>query len=150
VRGRQLAVGTALCAALALAALSGCGDRIAVDPRTLPTSEVSGEWDSALEVGSLGKLHLELSREGESRVYDAVLTSAVLPGLGESDGIGTLADGHLILDFGTGQTDEYYFEGHVVTSGNTITSIDGQLVFPDQTDTLPVSFDYTGPLPASP
>jgi hypothetical protein len=139
----------ALVAACLLAVLAGCGNSVAVDPRTLPAAEISGQWDSALNVGTLGKLHLELTRREQSRVYDAELTSQNLPGLGESLGVGTLADQHLILDFGPGETDEYYFEGNLVTSGTTITGLDGQLVFPDQQETLAVSFNYTGPLPPS-
>ena len=134
----------------ALLATAGCGTSLGVDPRDLPTSEVSGEWESTSTVGALGSLHLELTREDQTRVYDAVLTSTAQPGLGESDGFGTLADGHLILDFGSGATDEYYFEGQIGLTGSVITSIDGQLVFPNQNPSLPVSFTYTGPLPASP
>lgn len=139
-----------LAAGLLLAGVSGCGNAVTVDPRTLPAAEISGEWDSALDVGALGKLHLELTRREQTRIYDATLNGSAAPGLGESEGVGTLADGHLILDFGPGETDEYYFEGDLSTSGSTVTGIDGQLVFPDQAQTLPVSFSYTGALPPSP
>lgn len=132
------------------ALLSACGGTLEIDPRDLLTSEVSGVWVSTAAVGELGLLELRLERRELSRVYDALLASQSGPGLGASEGFGTLADGHLILDFGTGDPGEFYYEAQIRDNGTVITGVDGQFVFPGQRETLPVQFSYAGPLPADP
>lgn len=144
---RKEGSGVWLAGLLGLALLAGCGGTLATDPRNLPTSEVSGLWESDAAVGDLGQLELRLTRVEDTRVYEAELGSASGPGLGASEGYGTLAGGHLILDFGAGRPDEYYYEARVAGSGSGA-SLTGQFVFPGQTETLAVNFSYAGPLPA--
>jgi len=62
-----------------------------------------------------------------------------------AEGIGTLGDLHLILNFDRGESSDFYYEGMVVLTpqeakGLAIGDIDGQFVFPDQEETLPVVF----------
>jgi hypothetical protein len=129
---------------------TGCSGSLETDPRALLTSEVSGVWVSVAPVGGLGTLSLTLDRFEDSRTYDALLSSQTGPGLGASEGFGTLADRHLVLDFGTGRDDEYYYEAQVVESGGSITGIEGQFIFPDQAEALAVNFVYSGPVPVTP
>ena len=87
-----------------------------------------------------GAGRLQLAQRPGTRIYDARLTSLNSNDLGRSDGIGTLGNLHLILDFDRGTTADFYFEGNVQASGDVITGIAGQFVFADQRETLPVSF----------
>jgi hypothetical protein len=130
--------------------VASCSGSGVVDPRTLPTIPASGIWTSTAAVGELGNLRLELDQREDSRVFDAVLSFPDRATLGDSNGFGTLADAHLILDFDAGDRSEFFFEGAVAGSGAAGSTITGQLVFPDQQATLAVTFSYSSALPPDP
>jgi hypothetical protein len=126
---------------------NSCSGSTAADPRSLATTAASGIWTSTAAVGQLGVLRLALEQREETRVYDATLTFPDNSSLGSSDGFGTLADRHLILDFDGGDPNEYFLEAQVTVTGTTATILTGQLVFPDQAETLAVTFNHTSALP---
>jgi hypothetical protein len=130
---------TVLTAACAVLTLAGCSSSWNMAPGW-PPLDVSGIYHSSAAVGSLGVLSLELERVEQSRVFNAKLSSTDNPDLGETKGVGTLGDVHLILNFGRGSKDDYYFEGVVATTGSTVESINGEFIFPDQAEPLPVVF----------
>ncbi len=106
---------------------------------------VSGLYRSQEEVGALGRLTLNLlRREDTFTIYDATLSGDAGGDLGEDDGVGTLGNSHLILNFDRGTTDDYYFQGTVTMDGDLPDQMVGTFVFPDQTEQLSVTFDYTG------
>jgi len=105
-----------------------------------PPHVIAGTYWSEQAVGALGTLALSLERVEHSRVFDAVMTSRDDEELGESEGIGTLGNEHLILNFDRGKLDDYYFEGSVVRDGEIVLRIEGQFIFPDRSQTVPVVF----------
>lgn len=91
-------------------------------------------------MGSLGTLALELERVEDSRVFNATLSSRDDADAGESIGVGTLGNEHLILNFDRGLLSDYYFEGDVALEGTAVARLEGQFIFPDQPEPLPVVF----------
>lgn len=137
--GRRI-LAALLLAALGLAAgcTSGSDYRIGIDS---PALYAGGEYVSGDTGGSLGHLTLTLVlREGAQRTYDANLTSQDKPDFGESVGVGTVGNEHIILNFDRGKDTDYYFEGQLVLTGVSVTGISGQFVFPDLEETLPAEF----------
>ncbi|MCB1216198.1 hypothetical protein KDL44_02325 [bacterium] len=130
---------TTLLLFLLLTVLSCSGGGDFVDPRLLQATEISGTYRSDSTVGVLGVLRLELARVEQSRVYAARLSGDDPEAFGSADGIGTLADGHLVLHFDRGEEFDYFFEGDVLGAEGA-SSISGEFIFPDQSDMLPVSF----------
>lgn len=134
-----------LLALLACAALSACSGQRTPELQS-PVLVVSGLFISQEEVGPLGRLTLNLlRREDTFTIYDATLSGEEGGELGEDDGVGTLGNSHLILNFDRGTTDDYYFQGQVSMDGELPDQLVGTFVFPDQTEQLSVTFDYTGP-----
>ncbi|MCC7477568.1 hypothetical protein IT575_03835 [bacterium] len=134
-----------LLALLACAGLSACSGQRTPELQS-PVLVVSGLFVSQEEVGPLGRLTLNLlRREDTFTIYDATLSGEEGGELGEDDGVGTLGNSHLILNFDRGTTDDYYFQGQVSMDGDLPDTLVGTFVFPDQTEQLSVTFDYTGP-----
>jgi hypothetical protein len=111
-----------------------------------PAHIASGNYRSLDEVGPLGHLRLNLIRRAETEtVYDATLSGEASSDFGESEGVGTLGNEHLILNFDRGLESDFYFQGNIVLSGEAVNSINGTFVFPDQAEQLAVEFAYAGP-----
>ena len=112
--------------------------------RTVPQilfDDITGIYRTVGEAGVLGDITIEIQLAENARtVYEARLTNSG----GVAEGLGTLADDHLILNFDRGTTDDYYFEGLVVTSGTVVTGIQGSFIFPDHTGTIPATFTIAG------
>ena len=68
------------------------------------------------------------------------LTGTGLAELEPVEGVSTLGDNHVIMDFELGSDSDYYFEGTVTRVGEVIESISGQFIWPDQAETLLVTF----------
>lgn len=127
-------------AILVMLLLFGCGGTSDfIDPRVLPSREISGRYRSDSIVGALGRIQLDLARVEESRVYAARIMGEDPEQFGSADGIGTLADNHMVMHFDRGEAYDYYFEGTVLGVDGA-TSISGEFIFPDQKENLPVSF----------
>lgn len=105
-----------------------------------PPHVIAGTYWSGQAVGALGTLELKLVRDDHTRVFNAELTSRDDAALGLSEGVGTLGNEHLILNFDRGRLSDYYFEGDVVLDGATVLRIEGQFIFPDHSPTTPVVF----------
>ncbi|MCH7472178.1 hypothetical protein IIA79_04420 [bacterium] len=127
------------CAVLAgLAAACSPQFDIGVD---FPPHELSGTYLSDEQVGVLGILLLELERvPGSTRVYKATLAGLNGGELGGSEGIGTLGNEHLILNFNPGSDLDYYLELTVELDGSSISTMSGTFIFPDQKEPLEVTF----------
>jgi hypothetical protein len=131
---------------LALIALSaGCqGSEFVVGP-VMDVIDLTGRYTSTEEIGALGLLILDIERVEETRVFRAQVSGALVGEVEPSNGIGTLGDLHLILNFDRGESSDFYYEGMVVLTpqeaeGLAIGNIAGQFVFPGQAETLPVVF----------
>jgi hypothetical protein len=123
--------GLAVLAALLL--LAGCGGGAAWDTEVLPwIHDVEGTYQARTVVGDWGVVVLQLERQERSRVYKATLANPHLDFFRTRKGIGTLANDHLILNFDTGYTDDFYFEGDVVQQDDIVQGLAGQFIFPDQ------------------
>lgn len=106
----------------------------------IPWYDLSGRYVSSAEVGGLGDLTIVIERLEDSQVFAIELTGTELTELEPVDGLGTLGDNHVIMDFDIGQDSDYYFEGTVTRVGEVIDSISGQFIWPDQAETLLVTF----------
>jgi hypothetical protein len=132
---------TLLCAVLFTLPLSGCGGQdFRVDIDT-PPHNAEGVYTSGDTGGPLGRLRLELTlRENALRTYDATLSSLDDPRFGESTGVGTVGNEHIILNFDPGDPTDYYFEGALALTGGAVSGIEGRFVWPDQTENLSAVF----------
>jgi len=124
---------------------AGCqGSSFVVGP-TMEVIDLTGRYTSTEEIGVLGLLTMDIERMEETRVFRAQVSGALVGEVEPSNGIGTLGDLHLILNFDRGELSDFYYEGMVVLTpqeaeGLAIGDINGQFVFPDQAETLPVVF----------
>lgn len=107
--------------------------------------DLSGRYHSTEPVGTLGILTLEINIIPGKQRFKAWLAG---PGedTGVSEGIGTVGDGHVILNFDRGLNSDFYFEGLVDWGGEFANAIIGNFIFPDRTEPLPVSFDFVEPV----
>jgi hypothetical protein len=119
---------------------ASCNTGVFVEPRTLAASEIEGTYRSSDQAGVLGILELGLVRLESSRVYTAVLSGKNPEEFGTSEGIGTLADDHLVLNFDRGLNSDFYFEAKVTLNDAGDPVITGEFIFPDQKEQLPVEF----------
>lgn len=122
--------------------LSGCsssGFNIGIDA---PPLNAEGFYTSADTGGPLGRLRLELTLfENAARTYDAVLTSLDDPQFGESVGVGTVGNQHIILNFDPGDAVDYYYEGSfVLDNAGLVSGIEGSFIWPDQDERLDANF----------
>jgi hypothetical protein len=127
------AVFLALAAALALA---GCGGGGGVwDPTVLPwIHDIEGTYQADDLVGDWGRVALQLERVNRSRLYNATLANPLFDFFRTRDGLGTLANDHLIINFDTGLDSDFYFEGDVIIENDTVLGLTGQFIFPDQAE----------------
>ncbi len=128
-----------LCLLVLLIVGGSCSSAEFIEPRSLTAREISGIYRSVEPVGVLGLLQLELVRFEQSRVYAARVQGDDEEQFGSVEGIGTLADDHLVLHIDRGMAFDYYFEGAVQVS-NSGTTITGEFIFPDQAEQQPVVF----------
>ena len=120
--------------------LSGCSSAdFAVGISRLDYN-LAGSFVSEDPVGELGRLSLELTQREDTVVFEAALSAEGSDELGYSEGIGTVGNGHLVLNFDRNLETDYYFEGTVEVTGDEATAINGNLVFPDLANPLPVRF----------
>ena len=93
------------------------------------------------ELANLGIVTLEINIVEELGTFKAWVTATETEGI--SEGIGTVGDNHLILNFDRGLNSDFYFEGtfETLALGNIVTRIDGRFIFPDRADPLPVVFE---------
>jgi hypothetical protein len=136
VGGRRIGILIAVLLVLA----GGCSTSGFTIGTQLPWVDISGMYVSDEEVGALGFLSLELERFEDTEYFTAIMTGSQLGDEDGSTGAATLGDLHLIIDFNIGLASDYYFEGLVEMSGEEVVAIDGQFVFPDQQEMLPVAF----------
>lgn len=122
--------------------LAGCGSSSFNINIETPPLNAEGQYTSADTGGPLGRLSLELSlRENAVRTYDATLTSLDDPQFGESEGVGTVGNQHIILNFDPGANVDYYFEGtFVLDNDGLVSGIEGSFIWPDQDERLSASF----------
>lgn len=85
-------------------------------------------------------MQLRLVRLENTRVYRAVLSGANPQEFGTVEGIGTLADDHLVLNFDRGLKSEFYFEADVTPTAPGEATLTGDFIFPDQREQLQVEF----------
>ena len=85
-------------------------------------------------------LQLSLVRSENTRVYSALLSGENAELFGTAEGIGTLADDHLVLNFDRGLKTDFYFEGKVQLESGLVRALAGEFIFPDQTEQLAVEF----------
>jgi hypothetical protein len=142
----MLRIAPLLALAALLTSLAGCSssaDLALTDP--LP---IDGVYRSNGNVGELGRLDLTVrKRVGGIRVFNAELTSDDLE-IEASTGRGTLGNLHLVLNFDIGAVDDFYFEGQVQQdSGGAVTGLVGNFIFPNQSEQLPVQFDWVSAPP---
>lgn len=132
----------------ALAACLGCSDSgFDKTPRIL-FENLSGVYGADVQQQGLGRLVMTLENVEDTRtVYTAEMTNLVDGAETMLEGIGTVADDHLILNFDRGKDSDFYFESSVLEDGNGFIELDGQFVFPDSAQA--VSAKFTQPLSAS-
>lgn len=131
---------TALSIALVLAAGAGCSSSDFTVGTTLPLKDLTGHYVSTTGAGTLGTLELALALAEDTDYFKAWISSSVSEGLAPSEGIASLGDNHLVINFDRGLLSDYYFEGMLELDGEAVQSITGQFVFPDMTEKLPVVF----------
>lgn len=122
--------------------LAGCtGSNFIIDITTPPLN-AEGHYTSTDTGGRLGHLSLDLTlREGAIRTYDAVLGSLDDPQFGQSEGVGTVGNQHIILNFDPGSNVDYYFEGtFTLDNAGLVSGIEGSFIWPDQQERLDASF----------
>ena len=102
--------------------------------------DISGRYVSEAEVGGLGTLTIVVELVEDTHVFAIELTGTGLAELEPVEGVSTLGDNHVIMDFELGSDSDYYFEGTVTRVGEVIESISGQFIWPDQAETLLVTF----------
>ena len=129
-----------LLAALAVAlAAAGCSSDHTVGTDGL-YYDLSGTYRSESEVPSLGNLELELALIEGTTWFDAVINTDLADSVEGSEGIATQGNLHLVINFDRGLLSDYYFEGVVTMTDDAIESLTGQFVFPDQAETMAVTF----------
>jgi hypothetical protein len=94
-------------------------------------------------VGDLGQLQLVIRKRLKAvRVYNAELTSDQLE-VEQSDGVGTLGNAHLVVNFDIGASDDFYFQGDIQQDeSGAVTGLSGTFIFPGQEEQLPVVFNW--------
>jgi hypothetical protein len=85
--------------------------------------------------------------EDTRTVYTAEMTNIADGTETMLEGIGTVLDDHLILNFDRGKDSDFYFESRVLEDGDGFIELDGQFVFPDSAETVAAVF--TQPLSGS-
>ena len=131
-----------LCAILlALVSVLGCSDSgFDTTPRIL-YSDISGIYGADVNGRGLGRLAMTLERVEETRtVYSAEMINIINGEERMLEGIGTLTNDHLILNFDRGNNSDFYFESKVEEVSDGFLELDGQFIFPDSADSLPALF----------
>lgn len=128
--------------AVVLVVLASCSSSDFVVGVSEPLIDVSGRYTSNAAVGYLGTLELDLSWIEGTGFFSAWVSSDLSTDLSPSGGIASPGDFHIVINFDRGLLSDYYFEGMIVMNGETVQFLDGQFVFPDQTETLQVVFEY--------
>lgn len=134
-----------LFAALLLAALTACSSSF--DLALSEPLDIDGTYRSTSSVGALGTLEMVVRKRTRSiRVFEAELSGPELA-ISPSEGVGTLGNDHLVLNFEIGAVDDFYFQGFVQQDGSAISGLNGSFIFPGQDEDLAVEFERTGDAP---
>lgn len=102
------------------------------DPAHIIFSDISGVYGADVEQHGLGRLAMTIELlENARTVYKAEITNLVGDTQTKLEGIGTLADDHLILNFDRGKTTDFYYESKVTSVGEGSYELNGQFIYPD-------------------
>ena len=141
--GKSLILLFVLCSVL----LSGCSTSESWNPTPqLPLIDVSGRYSSS-DIAGVGEVELILRYDEDGGFFRAEMSRRINGGDGESIGVGTIGDDHLILNFDRRLDTDYYFAGNVALDGAAVDTIDGNFILPTGNGSIPAVFTYLGEAP---
>jgi hypothetical protein len=144
VAGKRIFVSLMLISALAL---SGCTSSTAWNPGpVLPLLDVSGRYSSS-NISGVGVVELILRYDEDGGFFRAEMSERINGGEGESVGVGTIGDSHLIINFDRRLPTDFYFAGNVTVDSDSVDTLDGNFILPSGNGSLPVVFTYLGAAP---